>query len=350
VLHLESRNGVSDKLSKLLEQKSRADMALGILRNYKAPEAPSEDTVAEHNRRKTDNVGGDAYYSVDAVDAGAVSHDPVDRVLALVEERKNFQEQLSQDIKELNRIEKWGDFNPADLEALKERGVTLIPYELTRKSYDALGESSRVLVLSREKALVFCLALDGAIPGEIPFTLPNRSVTDIRQRIAEKQETLGDIEKQLVSLVSQISAIRKRREKTLEELEFESARVNMESVDAEEERGELSIVYLQGFVPQDLAGVVKRGAAENGWALLIDEPDETDNPPTLLKNNRFARLIEPLWKFFGTIPGYREYDISFSYLLTFCLFFAMIFGDAAYGSRMVGLSLILAAGDKKKSG
>ena len=44
-----------------------------------------------------------------------------------------------------------------------------------------------------------------------------------------------------------------------------------------------------------------------------------------------VRLIAPVFDILGTVPGYREYDISFWFLGFFTLFFAMIIGDAGYG-------------------
>jgi V/A-type H+-transporting ATPase subunit I len=339
VMHLQSRNGASDKLSRLLDRKGRSDNALGILRNYKAPEPAA--AAPAHGGRKTASTGD----SAEAAESG-VSQNPVDRVLDLVDQRKNLQEQIAQEKKEVNRIEKWGDFNPADLEALKSQGVNLILYALTRKSYEALGDSAQVLELFRDKFLVYCAAVGEPLPDETPFMLPERSLGELNRGIAEKQQILANIEKQLSLMAAQTGKIKGLRAETVGEIEFESAQADMEMVDD----GALAISCLTGFVPQDSMGVVKRGAAENGWALLIEDPGEEDRPPTLLSNNRFARLIEPLFKFLGTMPGYHEYDISFSYLLSFCLFFAMIFGDAAYGLLLVGISLALAGSLKKKSG
>jgi V/A-type H+-transporting ATPase subunit I len=42
-------------------------------------------------------------------------------------------------------------------------------------------------------------------------------------------------------------------------------------------------------------------------------------------------IIKPLFDILGTVPGYRENDISLWFLLFFTLFFAMIIGDAGYG-------------------
>jgi V/A-type H+-transporting ATPase subunit I len=346
VVHLESLNLSSEGLSKLLEQKARIELALGILRNYKAPEEDSEPEIP-YGRRKEDRRRDDeAFYSAEAVNRPEVP-DPVDQVLALVEERKRIQERLAVDAKEQSRIEKWGDFDPADLADLKDRGVVLIPYELPRRVYEALGET-RVVVLSREKSIVSCVVLDEAVPGENPLVLPGKSLSEIRRGIAEMQDTLATIEGRLARLSSREASIRNKLEKVIEEIEFESARVNMERVEGISD--ELTVCWLRGYIPYDQVGVLKRGAAENGWALMLDDPDEGDNPPTLVRNNAFVRLIQPLFNLLGTTPGYREYDISLSYLLFFSLFFAMIFGDAGYGSILFLGALLLGVRSKAKSG
>ena len=133
-----------------------------------------------------------------------------------------------------------------------------------------------------------------------------------------------------------------------QQIEFESAKIGMETVS--ETPQEFAVSWLTGFVPHNDAGTLKRAAAENGWALLVEDPTADDNPPTLIKNNAFVRLVQPLFNLLGTIPGYREYDISLSYLLFFCFFFAMIFGDAGYGMILIIAAIIFGVKAKKATG
>jgi V/A-type H+-transporting ATPase subunit I len=70
----------------------------------------------------------------------------------------------------------------------------------------------------------------------------------------------------------------------------------------------------------------------------------------LIRNNPVVRIIQPLFSFLGTVPGYREYDIGGSYLLFFSLFFAMILADAAYGFMLLVFSAALGIALKKKNG
>jgi V/A-type H+-transporting ATPase subunit I len=57
-----------------------------------------------------------------------------------------------------------------------------------------------------------------------------------------------------------------------------------------------------------------------------------------------------LFSFWGTTPGSREYVISASYLFFLCLFFAMIFGDAAYGLLLFSGGIAIGLAFKKKNG
>jgi V/A-type H+-transporting ATPase subunit I len=108
----------------------------------------------------------------------------------------------------------------------------------------------------------------------------------------------------------------------------------------EDAPAEYAVAWFSGFVPQDDVGILKRSCAENGWALIADDPREDDDVPTLLKNNRLVSLIYPLTNFLEVLPGYREVDISGWFLLFFCIFFGMIFGDAGYGLLLLLIALI----------
>ena len=55
----------------------------------------------------------------------------------------------------------------------------------------------------------------------------------------------------------------------------------------------------------------------------------------------------PVFDILGTVPGYREYDISFWFLGFFTLFFAMIIGDAGYGCLLLLQALVLPLKGKK---
>lgn len=325
VVHLEKRDVSSDGLSKLLDRKTKIETVQGLLRSY-----------------QTDGSSGSLTGSTQE------DRDLVTEVLVLSDERKNLQEQSVAYVKEKARIERWGDFRPAALKELTAQGVVLIPYNLPVKSYEALGKEQQFLVLSKDKSTVYGVAVGAEIAGEIPFPLPEYSLSELDKLNVAAQTRLSEIEKQLAALAAKKGSVDAELADLLQDIEFETAKVGMETTT--ETPVEFAVSWLVGYVPQDDTGSLKRAAAENGWALLVEDPGEQDNPPTLVKNNAFIRLIQPLFSMLGTVPGYREYDISLSYLLFFSFFFAMIFGDAGYGAILFVGALIFGVKSKKATG
>jgi V/A-type H+-transporting ATPase subunit I len=323
VVHLERKSVSSDELSSVMELKTQAEHALGILRNAAAKEEPNTSTV-----QKTEPAA------------------LIQEVLRLADQKKQEQELLAADIKELHRIEAWGNFEPASLENLKKQGITLIPYELPKKVFEKLDSSVERIVLSEDKNLVRCVVLGEPIPGEQPFALPEFSYTALSERIAQRKQTIADIEKKLAGLSSQMKRIEEEIKKLGEKAEFEAAKASMEVT--EDTPPELAISWITGYIPADMAGKLKRAAAEYGWALIIDDPGEGDAPPTLVRNPAYIRIVQPIFDLLGTVPGYHEYDISMSFLVFFSLFFAMIIGDGGYGVLILLLSLYFGLKGKQK--
>jgi V/A-type H+-transporting ATPase subunit I len=313
LLHIESRPVASDGLSKQLDRKAKAETALGLLRAYKVAETDSNAPVS----------------------------DLVNEVLGMDNEKKTLQEQLTSLGKEESRVEKWGDFNPAALKELANQGLTLIPYELSYKAYEAMDKEQRFITLFRDKVKVYGVALDHEIAGETPFALPEKSLSEMRKAINNIQTKRADIEKRFTTLAAHKKSIEDELKTLAQNIEFETAKASMDSLSVSAGASpDTGISWLTGFAPKDDVGVLKRAAAENGWALTITDPSEEDAVPTLLKNNKLASLIYPLTGFLEVVPGYREVDISGWFLLFFCIFFGMIFGDAGYGVILGIITLI----------
>ncbi|MDR1399675.1 MAG: V-type ATP synthase subunit I [Treponema sp.] len=312
LLHIDSRPVASDSLSKQLDRKAKAETALGLLRPYKVADT----------------------------DAKAPAPDLVTEVLSMDNEKKTLQEQFTSLGKEESRVEKWGDFNPTALKELASHGLTLIPYELSHKAYESLDKEQRFITLFRDKVKVYGVALDHEIAGETPFALPDKSLSEMRNAIKNIQTKLTNIEKRFAMLAAHKKSIADELKTLAQSIEFETAKASMDSISSATKSLNTGISWLTGFVPKNDVGVLKRAAAENGWALAISDPSEEDAVPTLLKNNKLASLIYPLTDFLEVVPGYREVDISGWFLLFFCIFFGMIFGDAAYGAILGIIAII----------
>lgn len=324
VMHVAAKSATGPSLDTLNEKLVRAENAFAYVRDLEAErQVPAADAAAS-----------------------------VEAVLALVEERKALEETVSRSDRELERLAPWGEVDPSALASLAGAGLDLVPFEFTDKAYATLPDSVKTILLSRDKKAVRCLVLKEAgslpagLPAEaLPLALPEASTADLKLRRDAAAARLAEISAELLKRAAERSAVTEYIGRLKFDIEFETTRHGMEYLHPEE--AGVSLVLLEGFVPaSDLAAVV--GAAKkHGWALIADDPSADDQVPTKLKNSPVVSIVQPIFDFLGTVPNYREYDISAWFLLFFCFFFAMIFGDAVYGTVLLGAGVFAALKSKK---
>ena len=247
----------------------------------------------------------------------------LDRLDEIDESENQLREELERLHRERDRIAVFGEFDPKDILELRESGVLLRLFLLTKSELAKIDEN-RYFTVARRGSLTGIAIADDLEVGEVPeFRLPEFGTTALNERILLCNQQLELLTLELRDMARQ-SNILDRDEREIEsDIEFELARTEME-VD-----GDLS--YVTGFAPDEMVASVNEAAKQHGWALLVRDPEEADPVPTMVRNKKAIGIIKPVFQLLGTIPGYREYDISFFFLLFFTLFFAMIIGDAGYG-------------------
>ncbi len=258
----------------------------------------------------------------------------VDEILALSSERQQIDGIIEEQESLLAWFERWGKISAADVEALKDKEIYIRLYNVYKNVLKNLPDDTIVEILHEDKnqALLALVAENEDQRLEFKEELIPRenyqSVTVELDRLAVRNEEIDKRMTKLAQYAGQIQAYKQDLEKRLE---FATVKSGMQ--DAEE------ITYLQGFCPQDKVDNLVKASEKEGWGYLSEEPELTDNPPTLLKLNKWISLVRPVFDFLGTVPGYREYDVSMYFLIFFTLFVAMIIGDAGYGSIFLLVSM-----------
>ena len=331
VLHLEQKNVSSGALSLLLDKKARIENAIAVLRLYEA-------------RAKAQKKAQKDVLPIPQNDKQDISL----HILELEEQRKSLDEKASLISWEQSKLKGWGSFNPADVRFLEENGIILNFYELNPKTFKSLSADIPCVVVKQNKTAVYAIVIDREIPGETPLVMGEFSLAELDSQYGDIRNQIADIDRQLTSLCSGKHILEKELAALLEQIEFETANAGMESL--EDVSAQSTVSWICGFAPNETMDKLKQAAKENGWALSFNDPCDNTRPPTLLKNNPLVRLIQPLFTFLGTTPGYREFDISASYLIFFSIFFAMIFGDAAYGLIIFGMAVAIGLKFKKEDG
>ncbi|MFA6856981.1 MAG: V-type ATPase 116kDa subunit family protein [Treponema sp.] len=325
VVHLDRIEGTGEKLAALKENNAGAVQTISILSEIKLPKNTKSAVVPELNDREL-------------VEKCA-------EVISLTEQKKSLFEEISSDASELERFEKWGSVNPDDFSYLAGKGISLVMYEIPADKYGGIDKSiDTILVNSGKKDVRFLLLSkgserpEGLPPEAFEVPVPRCSTEDLEVEIERDKKRINDIEGELTKntvYIDQITTFQTRLEK---EIEFENVYSGMEKESPEKET---SLAWISGYVPVDSFENLKAAATKNEWALASADPEQEDDPPTKLRNNKLVSLIYPLTDFLGTVPGYREFDISGWFLLFFTIFFGMIFGDGGYGLLIVSGALAL---------
>lgn len=270
-----------------------------------------------------------------------IKQDLVNDIPGLIDEINQINDSMIKLLEEKEKIRRlidewkiWGDFDVRLLRKLNGKGVWVYLIELPEKELGDLPDDIAVEIFARKGGVVYC----GIISNNIKHfyfktrSLPTKRLSEMIKDYEDVGEKLKGLEEKLSSLARYRVSLAKSVDKLNRELEFEEAKTGMG------ESGKLS--YLMGFCPVTKTDALEKAAKANRWGLMIEDPEYEDNPPTLVTNPRWVRLIEPIFALIDTVPGYREIDASFIFLLFFSLFFAILIGDAGYGVVFLVIALL----------
>ena len=365
-VHIEKEAASSDTLTELQNTYARLQQAEALITESqpkKAEKAKTETLTLNRN---------------DLLQA-------VDEILDLKDQESNTRAAINKLTGDIEAYGSWGDFDPNDIHSFEENSIYLTIGELSEKSYATLPETIKTVRLAGGKKTVrFAIVSETVdVPTDLPsdFTpliLPDMRLSAMRTEREQLQKQLPSFKAKIGARTELLAPLKAEAKKLAKEIEFETVRAGMEVIPLEEDTADASgtdssvtlaasgnaataavgsgnaangtagpaskepirLARLSGYIlaekQADFAGLAKA----NGWAFIADDPAEEDAVPTAMRHNRFVQLLTPLTDFLGTVPGYREPDISLWFLLFFGIFFAMIFGDAGYGGILVILSLI----------
>jgi len=315
LVHLEELEGHSEELSMLKGEQSNLETALRLLQDLKL-----EKSVKPSN-------------PIDESDSVIFA----DKVISLFDEKSKAQSEIIKYQLELDRLSRWGGVNLEDFSYLSEKGVHLHLYEIPANKYATLPEDIETVFVNQDKntARFLLFTQDDIIPNlpaeAFRVDMPEKSTSVMEQNIKELKAKIASIDSTLLATTSKISFLKDSIKEKAKQVEFENAFSGMSCDNAENH----ALAWLTGYVPTENAPEVKKLAEAEKWGFAAVDPAEDDPVPTKIKNNKFVSLIYPVTDFLGTVPGYNEYDISNWFLLFFCVFFGMIFGDGGYGIIIV---------------
>ncbi len=228
----------------------------------------------------------------------------------------------------------WGDFRPQDIQQLVTKGFFIVLAKLKAADFNKIPDDVAYEVVAREGKKALCVFFS-LKKMELPFTpieFPAMSLSEMQSLQTQDKNVLEKAQQTLIQLRPHYEGFKKNLKKLTAELKFETVLCGMG------ETPEFS--YLKGFAPSENSETILRAAQKEKWGVLMEDPSAEDNPPTLLRNPRWIEMIKPIFGIINVVPGYRELDVSFFFLIFFSIFFGMLIGDAGYGILFLVLTFI----------
>jgi len=109
------------------------------------------------------------------------------------------------------------------------------------------------------------------------------------------------------------------------------------------------VFAVHGWVAVSDTDRIQTLAEAHGLAIVVEDPEPGDSPPTLLEDPGMLAGSRGLTTFYMT-PSYRSWDPSLIVFSSFCIFFAMILVDAGYALVLGGVLALLWRGMGRSAG
>jgi V/A-type H+/Na+-transporting ATPase subunit I len=314
VIHPEPLEGHGATFEQLSNAKIRVEKACSLLSDFKVKQASLAFNLGE-----------------------AVTFS--EQVIAMNEAIKSINDAIIAKTTEIERIQTWGDFDPALFAGLADDGIALRLVEIPSKKLDSLPEDLDYILIANLKGQSRILLLarrDLELPEDtLEFIPSDRSLGQHQKELGELRQQAAAKRTELTEYASRANALQTALRALEAQITFEKLSSGMDN--------DGPVSWFAGWIPEKDEAALRETAAREGWGLLIDEPLQDEMPPTKIENPAAIRMVQPIFDFLGTVPNYREYDISGLFLFFFAFFFAIIFGDGGYGSLLflAGLFLLI---------
>ena len=255
-------------------------------------------------------------------------------------EKDQLEMQLSVLKKEKALIEPWGEFSVAAIEKLKVADLFVKFYSCSEKQFKPEWQSQYNIgvIGSRQGQTYFVILRKGDEEIEIDadeVDMPSRPVSAINNEIKETAERAEEIEKTFNEYAEKYSDHLKHT-LAIKEEEADLSKAILNTAKEADEK----LMILEGWIPKDKEKELFEFADGKGIYYFSTDAEKGDKIPILLKNNRFAKLFEPIGSLFS-LPDYAELDLTPFFAPFFMMFFGFCLGDAGYGILFVVVGTLL---------
>ncbi|NOY96986.1 MAG: V-type ATP synthase subunit I [Chlorobi bacterium] len=254
----------------------------------------------------------------------------VDRFEELNNERIKYQKLKEELIVLIKQNAPWGEYSKSKIKKLEEFGVVARFFKIKEGKFNEQWLTDYpVQIINRVGKEIFLVSFDpdfNFLEYAEEVRLPEVDVINLEKQLAGVEKEISKVEKKLDRLaVSGIPVLTQTQLDLFSSIEFQKVLENHTL-----SYGEGKINALEGWVPESAQGRLIEYLEKEGILYHKQISTSGDAAPIQLKNNRFAKLFEPIGKMYS-LPRYNELDLTSYFAPFFLLFFGFCLGDAGYG-------------------
>ena len=254
-------------------------------------------------------------------------------------ERAALAQQLQISTKERDSLLPWGNFDPKQIENLKDAGWNIDFFVVSDNQYNPEWENiydSVIINKETSKTYFVTVSKDSSVASELNLEaekLPNISLPELDSLIKSIGEKMIEQDKKLKSLVADLPSVDAALEYFSQKITYTKVLQSTTSL------AEDKIMLLQGWAPENNENDISKYLSEKSVYYEVSDPKPEDDVPIKFNNNKFFRLFEPLTELY-MLPKYNEIDLTPYFAPFYMLFFGLSLGDIGYGLFLLLVGLI----------
>lgn len=281
-----------------------------------------------------------------SVEQGAEWKNGIDKLLNWEQHLEN---QVAAQRREIEYWAIWGDYSVQRLDELARAGYPLHFFSVPMNAYNPEWEKQYGAVLINTFRAHHFFVTVGKLGHDKPeaeeIKAPKYDPNELAFQLETLEKELADTKTAIIDFAdNQLGKLKGYITLLEREYAFSNALVQAQS------EADNRLMVLEGWVPTKQADRLESELETAPCYFEQLEISETDRVPIKLKNNRYAKLFEPITAMYS-LPNYRELDITMLFAPFFMLFFALCLGDGGYGFIVfIGATLFKLKAQKGSAG
>ena len=258
----------------------------------------------------------------------------LDEVDTLQTEHGKLSQQLQSYAKEKEALEAWGNFEPTDIQKLKDAGYVIGFYSCSEGNYKEEWETEyNAMIVNRISSKVFFVTVTKA-GQEVDLDveqakLPAYSLARLETMYDTTEQAIEENEKKLVALSeTEIPSLKAALKELQGQIEFSKVVLSSEQAAGDK------LMLIEGWAPAFSQVEIEAYLNDAHVYYEITDPVPGDNVPIRLNNKGFFAWFEPICKLY-MLPKYNELDLT----PFFAPFFMIFFGLGATAYRLIAKKL-----------